>query len=271
VDGQPHAAKARMSGGEQVHVRVPPPRSTTLEPQDLPLDVIYEDDTILVLNKPSGLTVHPGAGQRDGTLANALAWHLKDLPALGGTDRPGIVHRLDKATSGVILVARTEAAQRALSAAFAAREVEKTYLACVLGHVEDASGQIDAAIGRAPNHRTKMAVRPPEKGRAAFTAWTLERRLPRHTLLRCRPRTGRTHQIRVHLKHLGHPVAGDPSYGNAGAPGERLVPRLLLHAWRIGFRHPRTGKPVAFEAPLPQDFQDALKALATLSPPRRRR
>jgi len=170
----------------------------------------------------------------------------------------------------VIVVARTEAAQRTLSAAFAAREVEKTYLACVLGHVEDASGEIDAPIGRAPNHRTKMAVRP-DRGRAAFTAWTVERRLPRHTLLRCRPRTGRTHQIRVHLRHLGHPIAGDPIYGNRGAPGEPLVPRLLLHAWRLGFRHPRTQTAVAFEAPLPEDFHHALEALATLTPPRRRR
>ena len=270
IEGAPRAGKTRVEGGEAVVIWVPPPRPTHLEPQDIPLDVLYEDEVLLVIAKPTGLTVHPGAGQRSGTLANALAWHMQNLPELGGADRPGIVHRLDKETSGVMVVARTESAQRALAAAFAEREVRKVYLAAVHGLPDDDRGEIDAAIGRAPNHRTKMAVRP-ERGRDAFTAWEVARRMPRHSLLRCHPRTGRTHQIRVHLKHMGHPIVGDPTYGRRGAPGEEHAPRLLLHAWRIGFRHPGTGESVSFEAPLPQDFQTALDALAALEPPRRRR
>ena len=197
---------------------MPPPRPTDLTPQDLPLELLFEDDSILVVHKPTGLTVHPGAGQPDGTLANALAWHMKDLPELGGSDRPGIVHRLDKETSGVMVVARTEAAQRKLSAAFAERKIQKTYLACAHGHIADETGKINQPIGRAPRHRTKMAVNL-EKGRPAFTAWRIERRLPRHTLVRCHPRTGRTHQIRVHMLHLGHPIVGDKTYGNHSSRG----------------------------------------------------
>jgi len=270
VGGATLPAKTRVEGGESVEVRIPRPEPTHLVPQDLPLSVIYEDESILVLDKLSGLTVHPGAGQRDGTLANALAFHLQGLPSLGGSDRPGIVHRLDKDTSGVIVVARTEHAQRALSAAFAKREVAKTYLACVHGRPDDAAGTIDAPIGRARLARTKMAVRE-ENGRDAFTAWKVERKLPRHCLLRCKPRTGRTHQIRVHLTHIGHPIVGDPLYGRRDAPGEDLAPRLLLHAFRLRFRHPDTGEEVSFEAPLPQDFLSALDALAALAPPRGRR
>jgi len=270
VDGAPRAPKAHVEGGERVVIRVPPPDPTHLVPEDIPLRVLHEDDELVVIDKASGLTVHPGAGQRAGTLANALAWHLRDLPELGGSDRPGIVHRLDKETSGVMVVARTEAAQRALSAAFAAREVAKVYVACVHGGPADAEGSIDAAIGRATHHRTKMAVRT-SGGREAQTAWTVERRLPRHALLHCRPRTGRTHQIRVHLAYLGHPIVGDKTYGRPGAAGEDLAPRLLLHAWRLAFRHPGTGETVSFEAPLPQDLRTALDALAALEPPRRRR
>lgn len=270
MDGAPAVPKTRVEGGETIVVRVPPPRPTDLTPQDLPLELLFEDDSILVVHKPTGLVVHPGAGQPDGTLANALAWHMKGLPELGGSDRPGIVHRLDKETSGVMVVARTEAAQRKLSAAFAERKIHKTYLACVHGLIADETGKIDQPIGRAPRHRTKMAVSP-EKGRSAFTAWAIERRLPRHTVVRCHPRTGRTHQIRVHMLHVGHPIVGDKTYGNHSSPGENAAPRMLLHAWKIGFRHPRTGESVSFEAPLPQDFQTALEALAALEPPRRRR
>ena len=269
-DGVPISAKAKAAGGEVLDVHIPAPTASHLEPQDLPLAILHEDEHLLILDKPTGLTVHPGAGQRDGTLANALVFHLQGLPDIGGADRPGIVHRLDKDTSGVMVVARTERIQRALSEAFAARTVRKTYLACVHGCPDDASGAIDAPIGRAPHHRTKMAIRP-ERGRAAYTAWSVERPLPRHALLRCHPRTGRTHQIRVHLRHLGHPIVGDPIYGRKDAPGEALAPRLLLHAASLAFRHPGTGEEVHFDAPLPQDFQTALEALAGLEPPRRRR
>jgi 23S rRNA pseudouridine1911/1915/1917 synthase len=269
VDGRVLPGKHRLAGGETVEVDVPPPRPTHLVPEDLPLAVLHEDEALLVLDKPPGLTVHPGAGQRQGTLANALAHHLRDLPALGGEDRPGIVHRLDKQTSGVIVVARTERAQRALSRAFAERTVEKVYLACVHGLPRAERGTIEKRIRRSPVARTKMTVCD-AGGREAFTAWAVERRLPRHALLRCMPRTGRTHQIRVHLASIGHPIVGDATYGRRGAPGEALAPRLLLHAWRLAFPHPDTGARVSFEAPLPQDFRTALDALGALEPARRR-
>lgn len=269
VAGRTATPKTRVEGGEAVEIHVPEPTPSHLVPQDLPLTILYEDDALLILDKPCGLTVHPGAGQRDGTLANALAFHLQGLPNLIGADRPGIVHRLDKATSGIMVVARTEAVQRALSAAFADRTVRKTYIACVHRGPEDASGAVEEPIGRARNQRTRMAVR--QGGRPAYTGWTVERRLPRHALLRCHPRTGRTHQIRVHLQHIGCPIVGDPIYGRHDAPGEALAPRMLLHAFGLGFRHPRTGEDVHFEAPLPQDFQSTLDTLSALEPPRRRR
>lgn len=269
VRGATLAAKHKVAGGESVEVLVPPPKPTHLVPQDIPLEIVFEDDAIVVVNKPSGLTVHPGAGQPDGTLANALAGRWKDLPELGGSDRPGIVHRLDKETSGVLVVARTESAQRILSAAFADRTVAKTYLACVHGSPRDESGHIDAPIGRMPNHRTKMAIR--EGGRESQTTWHVAERMPRHALIRCHPRTGRTHQIRVHMKHLGHPILGDRLYGLAGHPGEEHTERLMLHAHRLEFPHPVTGERVAFEAPLPPAFEATLAALRTLEPPRRAR
>ncbi len=269
VDGAVLPAKARLQGGESVEIRVPPPAPSHLVPEDIPLAILHEDEAILVIDKPPGLTVHPGAGQKSGTLANALAHHLAGLPELGGSDRPGIVHRLDKETSGVIVVARTEQAQRTLSAAFAERSVSKTYLACVHGHFEEKEGRVTAPIGRSPAARTKMTVR--ESGRSAETSWAIERELPRHTLVRCRPRTGRTHQIRVHMKHLHHPIVGDAAYGMRGGPGEDLAPRLLLHAWQLAFAHPVSGDQVAFEAPLPEDFRAALDALGALDEPRRKK
>ena len=269
VEGAALAAKHKVHGGEAVVVLVPPPKPTHPIPQDIPLEIVFEDDAIAVVNKPSGLTVHPGAGQPDGTLANALAGRWKDLPELGGSDRPGIVHRLDKETSGILVVARTESAQRKLSTAFAERTVAKTYLACVHGNPRDESGHIDAPIGRMPNHRTKMAIR--EGGREAQTTWHVAERMPRHALIRCHPRTGRTHQIRVHLKHLGHPILGDGLYGLAGHPGEEHTQRLMLHAHRLEFPHPVTNERVAFEAAPPQEFEATLAALRELEPPRRAR
>jgi 23S rRNA pseudouridine1911/1915/1917 synthase len=269
VQGQILAGKAHVDGGEAVVVLIPPPRKTDLVPQDLPLDLLFEDEALLIVNKPSGLTVHPGAGQRDGTLANALAFHMRNLPELGGSDRPGIVHRLDKDTSGVMVVAKTEAAMRALSAAFAERTVLKTYLACTHGQPRDATGQVDAPIGRKPNHRTKMAIR--EGGRASTTRWKVLERMPRHGLVRCQPRTGRTHQIRVHLQHLGHPVVGDRLYGRPGQAGEELTTRLLLHAHHLDIPHPLTGERVAFDAPLPPEFERSLEGMRLLDLPRRER
>jgi 23S rRNA pseudouridine1911/1915/1917 synthase len=260
VDGRARAAKTRLAGGEEVVVREPPPRPTTVEPEAGPLSILHEDETILVLDKPSGLPVHPGSGRRTGTLAHRLVHHARDLPEVIGSDRPGIVHRLDADTSGVMVVAKTEAAQRALSAEFAARRVKKEYVACVHGVPRATSGTVEAPLGRHPTARTKMTVR--EDGRAALTRWRVERALPRHAVLRCFPWTGRTHQIRVHLLSIGHPIVGDPVYGRRSAPGEELAPRLLLHAHRLAFRHPAKGETVAFEAPLPDDFSAAVEALS---------
>ena len=256
-DGAPVAGRERVKGGERLLVDVPPPRPTALVPEARALAVLFEDEAILVLDKPSGLTVHPGSGRRDGTLANALVHHLRGLPTLGGADRPGIVHRLDKDTSGVLVVAKTEPAHRALSRAFAAREVEKEYVAVVHGVPAADRGVIDAPLGRSSAGRTRMAVRE-SGGRAAQTRWEVAERLPRHAVLRCFPKTGRTHQIRVHLREIHHPIVGDPLYGWKSAPGDDAAPRLCLHARRISFAHPLTGERVAFEAPLPADFRSAL-------------
>ena len=268
VDGRVLPGKTRVKGGERVVVDVPPPRATELVPEARPLAVLHEDAALLVLDKPSGLTVHPGSGRRDGTLANALVHHLRDLPTVGGADRPGIVHRLDKDTSGVMLVAKTEPAHRALSRAFAAREVHKEYLAVVHGQVEGQAGRIELPLGRSSAGRTRMAVRD-SGGRAAVTDWRVEERLPLHTVVRCLPVTGRTHQIRVHWRAQGHPIVHDPLYGWKSSPGEDVAGRLLLHAHRISFAHPTTGEPVSFEAPVPPDFLDEVDRLRALSPPRR--
>ena len=214
--------------------------------------------------------MHPGHGQPSATLANALVYHLRNLPELTGSDRPGIVHRLDKDTSGVMVVARTEFAQRTLSAAFAARTVGKTYAACVHGADMDAEGEITFPIARSKVARTKMTV-VDEGGREAKTRYEVVRRLPAHAVVRCHPHTGRTHQLRVHLRAVGHPIVGDPIYGWRTGIGDRLAPRLLLHAQRLAFDHPQRGERVAFEAPVPEDFQAAVEALAQLPSPRRRR
>ncbi len=263
VDGRPLAGKTKLKGGETVEVRVPPPAPSELVPEDRPLAVLHEDDALLVLDKPSGLTVHPGSGQKDGTLANALVFHLQHLPTVGGSDRPGIVHRLDKDTSGVMLIAKTEAAHRALSRAFAAREVHKEYLAVLHGALEGEKGRIDLPLGRSSAGRTRMAVRM-EGGRAAVTDWAVEERLPRHTLVRCFPVTGRTHQLRVHFRSQEHPIVGDPLYGWKSSPGEDVVTRLLLHAHRISLAHPVTGAPLTFQAEPPAAFVAALVALRRL-------
>jgi 23S rRNA pseudouridine1911/1915/1917 synthase len=263
VDGRPAAGKTRVRGGERVVVDVPPPAPSELVPEERELSVVHEDDDLLVLDKPFGLTVHPGSGRASGTLANALVARLRSLPTLGGSDRPGIVHRLDKDTSGVLLVAKTEVAHRALSRAFAAREVHKEYLAVVHGTVEGDRGRIDLPLGRSSAGRTRMAVRT-SGGRDAVTDWAIEERLPRHTVVRCFPVTGRTHQIRVHWRSQDHPIVHDPLYGWRSSPGEDLVERLLLHAHRISLRHPTRGDSVSYEAPPPAPFLAAIAALRGL-------
>jgi 23S rRNA pseudouridine1911/1915/1917 synthase len=259
-DGRKLPGKTKMSGGETVVVDMPGPVPTALVPEARELSVLFEDDALLVLDKPTGLTVHPGSGQKDGTLANALVHHLRNLPTLGGHDRPGIVHRLDKDTSGVMLIAKTEAAHRALSRAFAAREVHKEYVAVLHGRVAAERGRIELPIGRSTAGRTKMAVRA-EGGRPAVTDYAVEERLALHTVVRCFPVTGRTHQLRVHWLSQDHPIVGDPVYGWRSSPGDALAPRLCLHAHRITFAHPVTGVESVFEAPLPADIAATIAAL----------
>ena len=232
----------------------PPVVETLLAAEAIGLAVLYEDDDLLVLDKAAGMVTHPAPGNPGGTLVNALLAHCPALSGIGGERRPGIVHRLDKDTTGCLVVAKNDLAHRALAAQFAARTTQKTYLALVRGVPRHATGTIDAPIGRHPVHRKKMAVVQPPRGRTARTDYRVRRALAGvpggpAALLECRIHTGRTHQIRVHLKHLGYPILGDPLYG-----GPREPDRPMLHAWKLGFLHPRTGQPLEFCAPLPADF-----------------
>jgi 23S rRNA pseudouridine1911/1915/1917 synthase len=250
-----------------VDVRVPAPEPSTLRPEPLALDVLYEDDDLLVINKPPGLTVHPGAGRTGGTLANALVARDPDLAALGGGLRPGIVHRLDKDTSGVLVVARSPRALASLREQVASRTAARTYLAVVRGRPPHPEGTINAPIGRHPRHRTRMAVVP--RGRPAITRYRVVESFARYSLVEASLVTGRTHQIRVHFAHLGHPVAGDRVY----APGrdDLGITRQALHAWRLRIRHPATGASLSVEAAPPADFAAAVaQARAQGSPPDRR-
>jgi 23S rRNA pseudouridine1911/1915/1917 synthase len=214
--------------------------------------VLFEDDDLIVLNKPAGLVVHPAAGNWTGTLVNALLHHCHGLSSIGGEQRPGIVHRLDKETSGCLVVAKNDAAHQALAKQFAGREVTKIYLALAAGKFARLSGTIEAPIGRHPVLRKKMTVMLEGRGRASKTGYRVLLTLPMGTLVECTLHTGRTHQIRVHLKHLGHPVLGDDVYGKRGS-----FARQMLHAWRLGFIHPRTAERLNFESPIPPDFVEA--------------
>jgi 23S rRNA pseudouridine1911/1915/1917 synthase len=256
----------RVGDGDVIDVLIPPPESYAAEPEDILLDVLYEDRDALVINKPAGMVVHPAAGNWRGTLVNAILFHSPDLEGVGGAHRPGIVHRLDKDTSGVILVAKNDAAHRNLQAQFKNREVEKTYQALVYGGLEPAKGEINAAVGRDPRDRKRMGVVTASQGRPAttryetLTVYRISTTGERLTLLACRPLTGRTHQIRVHLAHIHHPIVGDEVYG----PRRKLpfaCPRQFLHAERLRFRLPSTGELVEFVAPLPPDLQAVLRAV----------
>ena len=232
---------------------------------------MYEDAQLLVVNKPAGLVVHPGAGAPAGTLVNALLRHVRDLSGVGGVLRPGIVHRLDRGTSGLLVVAKDDATHRSLVAQFAGRTVEKEYLAIVLGVPRAREGTITAPIGRDPVHRQRMSVRA-KRGREARSSWRLEEAFDGAALLRVRIHTGRTHQIRVHLASVGHPVAGDATYGSHSrrAPASEALRELVrpaLHAARLAFVHPTSGRPMSFEAPLPADLTRTRQALRAASRP----
>jgi 23S rRNA pseudouridine1911/1915/1917 synthase len=251
-------ASLRLTMGDEVVVRVPPAESTEVHPEAIPLNVVYEDDDLLVIDKPAGMVVHPAHGHRSGTLVNALLARYPQLAEVGGAERAGVVHRLDKDTSGLILVAKNEATQKELQRQFKHRAVEKVYLALLEGRLEPTQGIIDAPIGRDKRQRKQMAVM--RSGRKASTAYqVIERFDDGHTLVEARPQTGRTHQIRVHFAFIGHPVVGDRVYGYRR---QRLrLRRQFLHAQTISFRLPSGGEVVEFHSPLPDDLRRVLADL----------
>ncbi|HTM14553.1 MAG TPA: RluA family pseudouridine synthase [Bryobacteraceae bacterium] len=254
VNGSVAKASLMLHGGEGVEVSPAGEVALLAMPEDLPLEILYQDAAVIAINKPAGLVVHAGAGVESGTLVNRLVHHFAALSQVGGDLRPGIVHRLDKGTSGVLLVARNDAAHRALAAQFADRGVEKTYLALVHGHVRNEQGRVTAPISRDPVRRIRMTAKL-ATGRSALTEYGVLRRFEKFTYLEVRIGTGRTHQIRVHLSSIGHPVAGDELYG---APPAQ---RIFLHAWRIAFTSPATGQRVTVEAPLPAELTAWLASL----------
>jgi 23S rRNA pseudouridine1911/1915/1917 synthase len=255
LNGKPARPSDFLRKEDRIELTEPPLEKIDNRPEAIPLDVLFEDRDLIVINKPAGMVVHPGAGHRQHTLVNALLHHCPTLSGIGGKERPGIVHRLDKETSGCLVVAKNDEAHRHLSAQFAARTVEKIYLAVVAGRLRRSTGVIEEKIGRHPVDRQKMSV-VSARGRTAKTEYSVLRASETASLVECRLHSGRTHQIRVHLHHLGHPVLGDKIYARKLA-GE--FPRQMLHAWKLGFRHPRTGKWNSFEAPLPHDFVNALR------------
>jgi 23S rRNA pseudouridine1911/1915/1917 synthase len=256
VDGRPRKAAFGLRAGHRVQVLAPPSEPLVVAPEPIPLAIVHEDADILVVNKPAGLTVHPAPGHPRGTLVNAVLARVPGLSGVAGPDRPGIVHRLDKDTSGLLVVAKTDTAHRALTAQLRVHTIARLYLALVGGTVRRDAGVIAAPIGRHPTHRTRMAVIP--HGRPAVTHYVVRERLPGATLVECRLETGRTHQIRVHLRHIGHPILGDPLYGGADVPE---MHRQALHAARLEFAHPRSGERVVCTAPLPPDFAALLDRL----------
>ena len=258
VDGAPAEPRRKLKGGEQVALTAVPAAPLTDAPEDIPLAILHEDEALLVIDKPAGLVVHPGSGNRAGTLLNALLHHA---PALAALPRAGIVHRLDKDTSGLLVVAKTALAQQALVRALAARRVLREYLAVAHGLLERAT-TVDAPIGRHPTHRTTMAV--VAGGKAAVTHVTPVESFGIATLVRCRLETGRTHQIRVHLAAIGHPLLGDPAYGTRRSQGGVLTfHRQALHATRLSLTHPVTGRTLRVDAPPPADFETLVETLRT--------
>ena len=245
----------KVPEGRSVELTVPAPKETAPKAEDIPLEVLFEDEDLAVVVKPRGMVVHPAAGHEDGTLVNALLARLGHLGGIGGELRPGIVHRLDKDTSGLLMVAKNDETQLALSRMLQEREIEKHYRALVEGIPKEPSGRVELPIGRSRKDRKKMAVDP--EGREAVTEWQVLAEGRGCALLDVRILTGRTHQIRVHMRHMGHPVCGDPLYGYEHGI---KVPCLMLHAYSLSFEHPRTKEKMAFQAPLPEDFLKGLKS-----------
>jgi 23S rRNA pseudouridine1911/1915/1917 synthase len=264
VEGREPKKSEELEAGSVVEVTVPPAEPVEIVAEDLPLDIVYEDEDVVVVDKAAGMVVHPAPGHRSGTMVNALLFHVSSLSGVGGRARPGIVHRLDRDTSGLLVVAKTDRAHRALADELRARRIKRLYLAACWGHIDESPTIIDAHIGRDPAHRKRMAV--VDDGRHAVTRIRVRERWLRADLLDVALKTGRTHQIRVHLAHIGHPVVGDETYGagwerGLGGPTRRWVdelarriPRQFLHATRLVFDHPVSGERMDFESPLPDDL-----------------
>src|SRR4030043_395757 len=270
LNRKPTKPSAHIKAGDTVSGTLPEPSPLSLKPEPIPLTILYEDSSIIVIDKPSGMVVHPAYGNPSGTLVNALLYHCKDLGGINGVLRPGIVHRLDKDTSGVMVVAKEDEAFHQLTKQFKNRTVKKIYWAIVYGRFSQNEGLIDSAIGRHPSDRKRMSTRT-KKGRTAITRWKRVEEFDSCTLLEIFPQTGRTHQIRVHLSPIGHPLLGDPLYGGKGRPGAihdpvlresiRKINRQALHAHRLAFRHPQTGERLEFESPMSQDMKSVLEWL----------
>ena len=260
VDGLPaRKAGQKLEMGSRVEVTIPPPAPTDLVGEDIPLDIIFENDDLLVVNKPAGMVVHPAAGHDTGTLVHAVLGYNPEMEGIGGEERPGVVHRLDKETSGLILLAKNDRAHRWLQDQFRLRKVEKTYLALVDGAPPTPSGRVEAPIGRAPSHRKKMAIMPPGKGREAVSEYMTLESFKEHTLLEFHPHTGRTHQIRLHCMFLGCPIVGDKVYGHRKQSIE--INRHFLHAAKLKIVLPGGKETRLFEAPLPDELQAILNSL----------
>jgi 23S rRNA pseudouridine1911/1915/1917 synthase len=248
----------KLKENDEITARIPPPQKLSLVPENIPLDIIFEDGDIIVVNKPRGMVVYPAPGNFSGTLVNALLYHTKDLSGINGVARPGIVHRLDKDTSGAMVVAKNDLAHQSLAKQLKNRQMKKIYWALVWGRVSEDKATINAPIGRHPLKRTEMAVTT-KNSREAITHFKVLERFSEYTLLEVRLETGRTHQIRVHMKYIGHPIVGDPVYSRKKSPFN--IEGQALHAFKLGLYHPRTGEFMEFEAPLPEDFAGILNFL----------
>ncbi|MCC7201092.1 MAG: RluA family pseudouridine synthase [Nitrospirae bacterium] len=260
VNSEPVKANYKIRPDDEIKIEIPGPTPLPLEPEAIPINIVYEDEHLLIVNKPSGMVVHPSPGHYSGTLVHALLHHCKDLKGIGGRERPGIVHRLDKDTSGVLVIAKSDLVHRHLSKQFKDRTVNKVYIALVQGVMKKNRGEIDLPIGRDTKDRKKFSSRT-IKPKHAKTLYRVIKRFKNASLLELRPETGRTHQLRVHLAHLNHPVAGDSFYGGRGYSklGNIMIDRLMLHAMRLGFTHPVTGKYMEFEPPLPDNMKIILE------------
>ncbi|HAJ15481.1 MAG TPA: RluA family pseudouridine synthase [Erysipelotrichaceae bacterium] len=257
IDDKPVKASRKVEPNEVINVTIPDPVDTTIAPENIPLDVVYEDHDVIVVNKPSGMIVHPSAGIYSGTLVNALLYHCDDLSSINGVNRPGIVHRIDKETSGLLMVAKNDKAHRSLSAQLEEHSVIRRYVALVHGVIPHNKGRIVAPIGRDSDDRQKMAVTD-KNAKEAITNFTVLERFDDMTLIECRLETGRTHQIRVHMQYIGYPVYGDPKYGRRS---DDTSHGQYLHAKILGFKHPITGEQMLFEAKLPDYFEEKIEEL----------